>query len=114
MKAIAVIPKSREVQLINHETPKIASPAEVKLNMLEVGACGADREICSFQYGTPPAGSSYLVIGHESLGEVVEVGSDVSRVKVGDLVVPIVRRPCVHARPRTEEPSGVRHGKRRP
>ena len=37
-----------------------------------------------------------LVIGHESLGEVVEVGANVTRVKVGDLVVPMVRRPCPH------------------
>jgi len=64
--------------------------------MLEVGVCGTDREICAFQYGTPPSGSGHLVIGHESLGEVVEVGSGVSRVKIGDLVVTMVRRPCDH------------------
>jgi threonine dehydrogenase-like Zn-dependent dehydrogenase len=96
MKAIAVIPKRQEVELVNHETPKLPSPTAVKLRMLEAGVCGTDREICAFQYGTPPDGSDYLVIGHESLGEVVEVGSEVSRVKVGDLVVPMVRRPCFH------------------
>jgi threonine dehydrogenase-like Zn-dependent dehydrogenase len=37
------------------------------------------------------------VLGHESLGEVIEVGSDVSQFKPGDLVVPSVRRPCRHA-----------------
>jgi threonine dehydrogenase-like Zn-dependent dehydrogenase len=56
--------------------------------------CGTDREIAAFEYGTPPAGSDYLLIGHESLGEVLDVGSGVSRVRVGDLVVPMVRRPC--------------------
>ena len=96
MKAIAVIPKSREVQLIDHPEPRLASPTDVKLRMLEVGVCGTDREICSFQYGTAPDGSEHLVIGHESLGEVVEIGGEVSRVKVGDLVVPMVRRPCHH------------------
>jgi threonine dehydrogenase-like Zn-dependent dehydrogenase len=64
--------------------------------MLETGVCGTDKEICAFEYGTPPPGSAQLVIGHESLGEVVEIGSKVSRVKVGDLVVPMVRRPCPH------------------
>jgi threonine dehydrogenase-like Zn-dependent dehydrogenase len=64
--------------------------------MLEVGVCGTDREIASFQYGTPPPGSPHLVIGHESLAEVVEVGPEVTRVKWGDLVVPMVRRPCPH------------------
>jgi len=83
--------------LVDHPEPKIARPTEVKLRMLEVGVCGTDREICSFQYGTPPAGSDYLVLGHESLGEVVEVGSGVTRVRPGDLVVTMVRRPCPHA-----------------
>jgi threonine dehydrogenase-like Zn-dependent dehydrogenase len=64
--------------------------------MIEAGVCGTDREICAFEYGTPPAGMEHLVIGHESLGEAVEVGAKVSRVKVGDLVVPMVRRPCPH------------------
>jgi len=64
--------------------------------MLDVGICGTDKEIVSFQYGTPPDGSDYLVIGHESLGEVVEVGSGVSKVRTGDLVVTTVRRPCAH------------------
>src|SRR5262249_57822341 len=71
-------------------------PTEVKLRMLEVGICGTDREIGSFQYGTPPLGQDYLVIGHESLGEVVETGPGVSRLQVGDRVVPMVRRPCPH------------------
>ena len=96
MKAIAVTPKSREIRLIDHEPPRIASPTDVKLRMLEAGVCGTDREICAFQYGTPPSGAEQLVIGHESLGEVVEVGSGVSRVNVGDLVVTMVRRPCDH------------------
>ena len=41
--------------------------------MLEVGVCGTDHEIARFEYGTPPAGEPYLVMGHESLAEVVEV-----------------------------------------
>ena len=64
--------------------------------MRDVGVCGTDREICAFDYGTPPEGCPYLVIGHEALGEVVEVGAEVRRVKPGDLVVPMVRRPCPH------------------
>jgi len=64
--------------------------------MLEAGVCGTDKEICAFEYGTPPAGSHRLVIGHESLGEVVEIGPKARRVKLGDLVVPMVRRPCPH------------------
>ena len=97
MKAVAVVPGKRQIQLIDQEPPRLTSPTQVKLRMLEVGVCGTDREICAFQYGTPPAGSEHLVIGHESLGQVVEVGPEVTRLARGDLVVTMVRRPCPHA-----------------
>jgi glucose 1-dehydrogenase len=97
MRAVAVFPKAREVQLIDVEEPQIAQPTEVKLRMLEVGICGTDKEICAFQYGTPPDGSDYLILGHESLGEVVEVEPEVHDIMVGNLVVTMVRRACPHA-----------------
>ncbi|MGH7738773.1 MAG: glucose 1-dehydrogenase [bacterium] len=94
MKAIAVYPKNKQVQLIDVPEPTLKSPTDVKLKMLDIGVCGTDKEICAFDYGTPPAGSDYLVIGHESLGRVVEVGAKVTEFKSGDLVVMVVRRPC--------------------
>ncbi|MBI3291466.1 MAG: glucose 1-dehydrogenase [Elusimicrobia bacterium] len=94
MKAIGVFPKTKEVRVVEHPEPVLQSPAQAKIKMLEVGVCGTDREICQFQYGTPPVGWDYLIIGHESLGQVVEVSPGVTRVKVGDLVVPTVRRGC--------------------
>ena len=96
MKAIAVTPATKSLGIIDLPEPEISSPTDVKLRMLEAGVCGTDREICAFQYGTPPLGSPQLIIGHESLGQVQEVGSHVTRIKVGDLVVPMVRRPCSH------------------
>src|SRR6266511_1043346 len=97
MRAIAVIPKAKQVSRIDQPEPKISSPSDVKLRMIEAGVCGTDKEICAFEYGTSPTDTEYLVGGDESLGEVVEVGPEVSRVKVGDLVVPMVRRPCPHS-----------------
>ena len=96
MKAVAVYPAQREVRVIDHPEPKLTSPTQAKMRVLDVGVCGTDREIVSFQYGTPPEGSDYLIIGHESLSEVVEVGAQVSKVKPGDLVIMTVRRPCPH------------------
>lgn len=94
MKAICVFPKQKKVQLMEVESPNIQTSTQVKLKILEVGICGTDKEICAFQYGIPPNGSDYLILGHESLGEVVEVGSQVTQFKPGDLVVTMVRRPC--------------------
>ena len=96
MKAIAVFPAKKEVKIIDQPSTKIVKSTDVKVRILEVGICGTDRDICAFQYGTPPSDSDYLIIGHESLGEVVEVGPEVLRVAVGDLVVLTVRRPCRH------------------
>lgn len=96
MRAIAVTPSTKQIGIIDLSEPKISSPTDVKLRMIEAGVCGTDKEICAFEYGTPPAGSAELVIGHESLGEVIEIGAQVTRVQVGDLVVPMVRRPCPH------------------
>src|SRR5438876_6770423 len=97
MRAVGVIPGKREVRLMEHRTPKIAEASHVKIRSLEVGVCGTDREICTFVYGSPPDGFDYLVLAHESLGEVIEIGDGVSRLKLGDLIVTSVRRPCPHA-----------------
>lgn len=95
MRAVGVVPTRKEVRMIDHPTPTVQSANQVKIRTLDVGICGTDREICTFVYGAPPSGSDYLVLGHEALGEVVEVGPGVKRFKVGDYVVPSVRRPCV-------------------
>lgn len=97
MRAVAVFPNSRKVETIVVPEPRITRPEEVMIRVLETGICGTDREICRFHYGTPPAGSDHLMIGHEMLGIVERVGEHVSMFKPGDLVVPMVRRPC--ARP---------------
>ena len=94
MKAVAVFPGSQEVKLVQREPPRPANPDDVLLRVLDVGLCGTDKEICSFEYGSPPEGEDHLVIGHEALAEVVDVGPAVERLRRGDLVVPTVRRPC--------------------
>lgn len=97
MKAAAVYPGSKSLGVVNDfPEPKLEGPASVKLRILNVGVCGTDREISSFLYGQPPDGSEYLVLGHETIGEVVETGPEVGNVKPGDLAIPMVRRPCDH------------------
>ena len=96
MKAVAVFPGSREVKVIERDAPRLAQPDQVLLRMLDIGICGTDKEICSFEYGTPPPGDDHLVIGHEAVAEVVQTGPAAGRFQPGDLVVPSVRRPCPH------------------
>lgn len=96
MKAVAVYPSARTVRTIERELPAIKRQTDVLLRIRSVGVCGTDREICQFEYGTPPSGSDHLVLGHEAIAEVAAVGAGVTRVRVGDVVVPMVRRPCHH------------------
>jgi threonine dehydrogenase-like Zn-dependent dehydrogenase len=97
MKAVAVFPGSHQVKIIEQEDPRLSKPDQVMMRMLDVGICGTDKEICTFEYGTPPAEDDHLVIGHESLAEIVQAGPAVERFQAGDLVIPSVRRPCPHA-----------------
>src|SRR5512138_818610 len=94
MRAVAVFPRVPEVRLVEHPEPQILAPSQVAIRVREVGICGTDREIAAGAHGAAPDGSPYLVLGHEALGEVVDVGTSVSRLRRGDLVVPTVRRPC--------------------
>jgi threonine dehydrogenase-like Zn-dependent dehydrogenase len=57
-----------------------------------LGICGTDREIVAGEYGSAPPGRDRLVLGHESLGRVVEAPAE-SGLAPGDLVVGIVRHP---------------------
>lgn len=98
MKSLAVFPGKKETKLIDLPVPGKPGHHEAKLKILEVGICGTDREISHFEYGAPPHGTDHLVLGHEALAQVIEIGDHVQGLKVGDLVVPTVRRPCRHER----------------
>src|SRR5215475_7837128 len=94
MRALAVYPDIAEVRLIDVAEPPAPTGHQVRLAVYEVGICGTDREIAAFEYGQPPPDSEYLILGHEAVAEVIDVGPEVSSVRTGDLVVLTVRRPC--------------------
>ena len=97
MKAIAVFPgKPNTVHLAEMPKPsvdEIPNGRGVLVKVLRVGVDGTDKEINAADYGNAPAGSDFLVIGHESFGRVEAVGPNVIEVKPGDFVVATVRRP---------------------
>jgi threonine dehydrogenase-like Zn-dependent dehydrogenase len=92
MKAVTVEP-GRAGSVRYEEVP---DPDEldgsILVEALAVGICGTDVEITSGQYGWAPPGRERLILGHESLGRVVDPGPRAG-LQVGDLVVGIVRRP---------------------
>jgi glucose 1-dehydrogenase len=97
MKAITVTPgKAASVQLEDRPEPADDS-GSLLVQALALGICGTDREIISGAYGWAPPGQPRLVLGHESLGRVLEAPAG-SGFSAGDHVVGIVRRrdpvPC--------------------
>jgi len=92
MKALTVIPlKAGSAELSDVDDPP-ETDGPVLVETLAIGICGTDAEILSGAYGWPPHGRERLVLGHESIGRVLEA-PDGAPVKKGDLVVGIVRRP---------------------
>jgi threonine dehydrogenase-like Zn-dependent dehydrogenase len=92
MRALTVRPReagSGELSILPEPRP---GPREVLVEALSVGVCGTDREILDGEYGEAPPGEERLVLGHESLGRVVQAPHD-SGFEPGTLVAAIVRRP---------------------
>src|SRR4249920_3765824 len=92
MKAITVEPhKPESVRLEDIPAPDVHA-GSVLVEAVAVGVCGTDVEIIEGKYGWAPPGRTRLVLGHESLGRVLDPGP-ASGLRKGDLVVGIVRRP---------------------
>ena len=91
MRAVTVIPGSpgsARLDDVPEQGPELGS---VVVEALAVGVCGTDVEIADGLYGWAPPGRERLILGHESLGRVIDPG--VSGFAIGDHVVGIVRRP---------------------
>ena len=84
-EAILVTPKQFEIQECPVPEPK---DHEILMKVEYVGMCGSD--IHGFEFGPfiPPKDPNQKIgLGHEVAGEVVKVGSKVTRFKAGDKVL---------------------------
>jgi glucose 1-dehydrogenase len=97
MKAICVIPgKADSIHLRDVPKPQldvVPGGRGVLVKLTRVGVDGTDKEINAAEYGAPPPGDEFLILGHESFGRVEAVGPNVCEFKPGDFVVASVRRP---------------------
>src|SRR5258705_2201951 len=92
MKAITVEPMKAGSAQLESVSERDLRTGSVLVEGIAVGICGTDVEITEGKYGWAPPGETCLVLGHESLGRVLDPGPS-SGLKKGDLVVGIVRRP---------------------
>jgi threonine dehydrogenase-like Zn-dependent dehydrogenase len=64
--------------------PVIQSPGDAIIEITSTAICGSDLHLYDGYMPTMEKGD---ILGHENMGRVVEVGSDVKKLKVGDRVV---------------------------
>ena len=81
-----VLERKGELSLRDIKLPETVGPHDVKIAIHTVGICGSD--IHYYEYGA--IGSHIvkapMVLGHEASGTVVEIGSEVKNLRVGDRV----------------------------
>ncbi len=94
MKAIALKRNSSYPELIDVRRRHLEND-EVLVKVIRCGLCGTDREIIRRGIADVPPGEEYLILGHETMGRVEEVGDRAATdLKPGDLVTVMVRRGC--------------------
>jgi threonine dehydrogenase-like Zn-dependent dehydrogenase len=91
MRAVTVIPGTPGSARLDEVPEPDSATGSVLVETVAVGVCGTDVEIADGLYGWAPPGRERLILGHESLGRVLDPGP--SGFAVGDHVVGIVRRP---------------------
>jgi threonine dehydrogenase-like Zn-dependent dehydrogenase len=75
---------AKDVRVDTVPEPKILNPRDAILKVTSTTICGSDLHIYS---GYIPSMQKGDIIGHEFMGEIVEVGPQVKKLKVGDRVV---------------------------
>jgi threonine dehydrogenase-like Zn-dependent dehydrogenase len=92
VKAVTVEPHSPDTTRLEDIPEPDPVGGSVLVEAIAVGVCGTDVEIVEGKFGWAPRGRKRLVLGHESLGRVLDPGPTGAFQK-GELVVGIVRRP---------------------
>jgi len=75
---------ANDVRVDNVPDPKIINPRDAIIKITSTAICGSDLHIYD---GYIPSMESGDILGHEFMGEVVELGSAVKNVQIGDRVI---------------------------
>ncbi|AYQ92633.1 MULTISPECIES: NAD(P)-dependent alcohol dehydrogenase [Burkholderia] len=101
MKAL-VLERTRELALRDIDLPLEMGPGDVRIKIHTVGVCGSDVHYYTHGGIGPFRVEAPMVLGHEASGVVVEVGAEVTQLRVGDRVC---MEPGV---PRLDSPATLR------
>ncbi len=95
MKAIAKLRASPGADIIEIDIPQIGTK-DVLIKVKTASICGTDYHIYSWDQWAQKRINIPRIFGHEVAGEVVEVGKDVTAVKVGDFISAETHIACGH------------------
>jgi threonine dehydrogenase-like Zn-dependent dehydrogenase len=73
-----------DIQVVDVSEPEILNNRDAVIKITSTAICGSDLHLYN---GLVPTMEKGDILGHEFMGEVVEVGSEVHNLKVGDRVV---------------------------
>src|SRR5215207_7624856 len=81
-----VLEKVHELQIRNINISETLGPHDVRIKLHTVGVCGSD--VHYYEWGSigPFVVREPMVLGHEAAGIIVEVGTEVKNLKLGDRV----------------------------
>ena len=85
MRALYKAQRAPGLELVELPQP-LVGPREVKIRVLKTGICGTDLHIESWDSWADQNLNPPFIPGHEFVGRVSEIASDVTTIKVGDLV----------------------------
>ncbi|MEX5248041.1 L-threonine 3-dehydrogenase [Kocuria sp. CPCC 205260] len=83
MRALTKLSADPGLELLDHPEPGCGA-WDVKIRVLRADICGTDLHLADWDDWARSTVDPPLVIGHEFYGEIVEVGSEVTSVAVGD------------------------------
>jgi threonine dehydrogenase-like Zn-dependent dehydrogenase len=92
MRAMTVVPGKADSASVGEVGEPPEADGSILVDGVLAGICGTDVELTSGAFGSGRPGSDRLVIGHESLGRVLDAPPG-SGFAAGDLIAGIVRRP---------------------
>lgn len=92
MRALTIDPARSDSLAVEDVADPVPAENQLLVAGIAFGVCATDRELVAGVHGTAPPGEQRLILGHESLGHVIEAPAG-SGFATGDLVAGVVRRP---------------------
>jgi len=88
MEMTAIIKETRAagLKIVKKQVPDQLKPDEVLVKIIVTSICGTDVHIYKWDQWSQGRIKPPLTTGHEFCGRVIKIGSEVTKVKIGDIV----------------------------